>query len=328
VAERLAIESLSITFGPSRVVRDVSFAIAPGEAFGLVGESGSGKSLTCRAILGLLPPRARVSGSICYGDRALLALPAAQMQRLRGSTIGMVFQDPMTALNPVLQVGTSIAQVVSSHERVSGAAARDRAVELLRRVGIRDAQARFRAFPHQFSGGMRQRIVIAMALAARPTLLLADEPTTALDVVVQAGILRLLDQLRREEGMSLLVVSHDFGVIAALCDRVGVMYAGELVETGPTREVLFAPEHPYSIGLIESLPEIGRGDRLMSIPGQPPEPTGIPLGCAFAPRCSLATPECSAGPVPLDAIRPDRSVRCIHRDRTGPLRTRLVSHTR
>jgi oligopeptide/dipeptide ABC transporter ATP-binding protein len=324
VAERLIVDGLSVTFGDNRrAVRDVSFEVAPGQAFGLVGESGSGKSLTCRAILGLLPGRARSSGRILYGQRSLLELDAPAMQRLRGSTIGMVFQDPMTALNPVLRVSDAIAQVVASHERIGGRAARARAVHLMQRVGIRDAERLARAFPHQFSGGMRQRIVIAMALAARPTLLLADEPTTALDVVVQAGILRLLDRLRREDGMSLLLVSHDFGVIANLCDRVGVMYAGELVEVGPRQRILFWPHHPYTIGLIESLPEIGRDQRLRSIAGQPPEPDRLPTGCAFAPRCPIAADPCRVAPIDLLPVIPDHAARCIRWDETAPLRAGL-----
>lgn len=323
-AEPLLVDGLTIRFGDGPpVVRDVGFAVAPGESFGLVGESGSGKSLTCRAILGLLPGRGRATGSITYGPRRLLELRPSEMQKLRGSTVGMVFQDPMTALNPVARVGESIAQVVRDHERLGRSEAHTRAVELMRRVGIRDAEARSRSFPHEFSGGMRQRIVVAMALAAHPTLLLADEPTTALDVVVQAGILRLLDRLRREDGMSLLLVSHDFGVIASLCERVGVMYAGELVEVGPTRDVLFAPAHPYTIGLVESLPESATEGRLRSIRGQPPEPGAIPTGCAFAPRCPLATPECGAAPIALRDLDAGRAARCIHLDRVGSLRDGL-----
>ena len=292
----LRVESLTVAFrgGDHPVVRGVSFDISPGEAVGLVGESGSGKSLTCRAILRLLPRGAAAGGRITYGSRSLLELDGAAMQALRGSTIAMIFQDPMTALNPVLRVGDAIAQVISSHEGVGGRSARTRALDMMERVGIRDAARRAAAFPHEFSGGMRQRIHIAMALAARPTLLLADEPTTALDVIVQAEILRLLDDLRREQGMSLLLVSHDFRVVAGVCDRVGVMYAGELVEIGPTRTVLRRPEHPYTVGLMNSLPEAVTGERLRAIPGAPPDPDHLPRGCAFAPRCPLAADVCGA----------------------------------
>ncbi len=291
--EALEVDRLTVTFARDGrpVVREVSFTIASGEAFGLVGESGSGKSLTCRAILRLLPRGAAASGRILYGGRDLFELTDGQMQALRGSSIAMVFQDPLTALNPVLRVGDAIAQVVQAHARLGLRAARTRAIEMMERVGIRDASRRAAAYPHEFSGGMRQRIHIAMALAARPTLLLADEPTTALDVIVQAEILRLLDTLRREEGMSLLLVSHDFRVVAGLCDRVGVMYAGELVEVGQTRTVLRRPEHPYTIGLMNSLPEAVVGERLRAIPGTPPDPARLPRAARSRPAASSpATP--------------------------------------
>jgi glutathione transport system ATP-binding protein len=318
----LTVERLGVALdgGYSRVLRDLSFEIAPGEAFGLVGESGSGKSMTCRAILGLLPRGAEVTGRIAFAGRALLELSEPQMRRLRGSKIAMIFQDPMSALNPVLRVGSAIAQVIRSHERLDAGAARRRAVELMGRVGIQDAERRARAYPHEFSGGMRQRIVIAMALAARPSLLLADEPTTALDVIVQAGILRLLDRLRREDGMSLLLVSHDLGVVAGVCDRVAVMYAGELVEEGPTARVLFEPHMPYTIGLLDSVPRRAAGARLRSIPGAPPQPLELPPGCAFAPRCGLAAEICRAGPVPPVAIVPGHWARCRRLDQLAALR--------
>ena len=316
--EALEVDGLTVTFaGDERpVVRGVSFTIASGEAFGLVGESGSGKSLTCRAILRLVPRGASVRGRITYGTRRLLELDDREMQALRGSSIAMVFQDPLTALNPVLRVGDSIAQVIQSHAGLSLRASRMRAIEMMERVGIRDAGRRAAAYPHEFSGGMRQRIHIAMALAARPTLLLADEPTTALDVIVQAEILRLLDDLRRQEGMSLLLVSHDFRVVAGLCDRVGVMYAGELVEIGQTRAVLRRPEHPYTIGLMNSLPEAVVGGRLRAIPGTPPDPGRLTHGCAFAPRCELALDACTAAPIGMSEASPGHLARCI---RTGQM---------
>ena len=324
-SQPLTVERLSVAFrGAAPVVRDISFAVAPGEAFGLVGESGSGKSLTLRSILGLLPPGAGVQGRIRYGERSLFELAARDFQSLRGSTIGMVFQDPMTALNPLLRVGEAIAQVVEAHEHVDRAAARRRAIEMLERVGIRDAARRSRAYPHQFSGGMRQRVVIAMALAARPSLLLADEPTTALDVIVQAEILRLLDTLRRADGMSLVLVSHDFGVVAGVCDRVGVMYAGELVEIGGTRDVLFRPRHPYTAGLIASLP-VARGNRrLRPIAGAPPEAGALPAGCAFAARCPLAVDACRVQRIPLVEAEPGRYSRCIRVEHMAELATRDV----
>ena len=247
------------------------------------------------------------------------------MQALRGSSIAMVFQDPLTALNPVLRVGDAIAQVIQAHVGLGLSAARTRAIEMMARVGIRDAGRRAAAYPHEFSGGMRQRIHIAMALAARPTLLLADEPTTALDVIVQAEILRLLDDLRREEGMSLLLVSHDFRVVAGLCDRIGVMYAGELVEVGQTRTVLRRPEHPYTIGLMNSLPEAVVGERLRAIPGVPPDPGHLPGGCAFAPRCELARDPCRAAPIPMLEAARGHWARCIRRDQLDEMRRGLAA---
>ena len=233
----LRVDDLTVAFdgGRTPVVRGVSFAVSPGEAFGLVGESGSGKTLTCRSVLGLLPPASQVGGSIRLGDVPLLELSGRELQRVRGSQVSMVFQDPMTALNPVLRVGDSVAQVIQSHRRVDRRKARAEAVEIMGRVGIRDPARRWRNYPHEFSGGMRQRIVIAMALASRPSLLVADEPTTALDVIVQAGILRLIDRLRREESMSLLLVSHDISIVAGMSERVGVMYAASSSSAGRPR---------------------------------------------------------------------------------------------
>jgi oligopeptide/dipeptide ABC transporter ATP-binding protein len=326
-SEVLDVDGLTVAFAREErpVVRGVSFAIASGEAFGLVGESGSGKSLTCRAVLRLLPRGASATGRITYGSRALLELSDGEMQALRGSSIAMVFQDPLTALNPVLRVGEAIAQVIRSHVGLGVRAARLRAIEMMERVGIRDAGRRAGAYPHEFSGGMRQRIHIAMALAARPTLLLADEPTTALDVVVQAEILHLLDGLRRQEGMSLLLVSHDFRVVAGLCDRVGVMYAGELVEVGRTPVVLRRPEHPYTIGLINSLPEAVVGGRLRAIPGVPPDPGHLPPGCAFAPRCEVAHDSCRAAPIMMSEASPGHWARCIRMDQLDGMRRGLVA---
>jgi oligopeptide/dipeptide ABC transporter ATP-binding protein len=323
----LEVDRLTVTFAREArtVVRNVSFTIAPGEAFGLVGESGSGKSLTCRAILRLMPRGASISGRIMYGGRELFALGDGEMQALRGSSIAMVFQDPLTALNPVLRVGDSIAQVIQAHGGLGRRAARIRAIEMMERVGIRDAGRRAASYPHEFSGGMRQRIHIAMALAARPTLLLADEPTTALDVVVQAEILRLLDDLRRQDGMSLLLVSHDFRVVAGLCDRLGVMYAGELVEVGATQTVLRRPEHPYTIGLMNSLPEAVVGERLRAIPGSPPDPGSLPHGCAFAPRCELARDSCTTAPIALVEAARGHWARCIRRDQLDEMRRGLAT---
>jgi oligopeptide/dipeptide ABC transporter ATP-binding protein len=309
----LVVEDLSVFFdhGRREAVSGLSLKIAPGEALGLVGESGSGKSITSRAILGLLPNGASVSGTIKMEGDSLLQLSPAEMQRLRGARIAMIFQDPMSSLNPVLRVGAAIAQVIRSHERIRPAAAHRRAIELMERVGIRDPAARARSYPHEFSGGMRQRIMIAMALAANPTLLLADEPTTALDVLVQAGILRLLKDLRREKGMALLLVSHDLAVVGSVADRIAVMYAGQIVEEGTATDVLFRPHMPYTVGLIASVRRDKAERRLNSIPGAPPGPIDRPLGCRFALRCPIVVEACRAGPVPPLQIEPGHWARCI-----------------
>ncbi|HZS86240.1 MAG TPA: ABC transporter ATP-binding protein [Chloroflexota bacterium] len=312
----LVVDNLRVWFGHGarrrEVIHGVSFELPAGSSFGLIGESGSGKSLTCRSILRLLPPGGSIGGHIRYGGVDLAGLGEGAMRAYRGSRIGMIFQDPLTALNPVMRVGDAIAQVIAEHGRIGTRPARSAAVEMMERVGILDAARRAHDYPHQFSGGMRQRIVIAMALAAQPTLLLADEPTTALDVIIQAEILRLIDRLRRDRGMSLLLVSHDLGVVASVCEQIGVMYAGELVEIGPTQQLLASPRHPYTRGLLESLPEAGDQGRLRPIPGAPPDPAARPSGCAFAPRCRLATEECRRQPIPLIGVDEHRASRCIH----------------
>jgi oligopeptide/dipeptide ABC transporter ATP-binding protein len=327
----LAVADLTVAFrgGSLPVVRGISFRIAPGEALGLVGESGSGKSLTARAVLGLMPRGAAVGGRIALGRIELSALPERERARLRGGKVAMIFQDPMSSLNPVLRVGDAVAQVVASHGGdPAGAAAR--AIELLRLVGIAEPERRARAFPHEFSGGMRQRIMIAMALAAGPSLLLADEPTTALDVIVQAGILRLVDRLRRERAMALLFVSHDLAVVAQMCDRIAVLYAGEIVEEGPAEAVLNRPRMPYTIGLLRSLPGPRRTGRLPAIPGLPPAPAEIGRGCAFAPRCPIAAEACRTQPIPLLEAAPGHRARCIRldaADQVGPaLAAAAASH--
>ncbi|MGE3334230.1 MAG: ABC transporter ATP-binding protein [Rhodospirillaceae bacterium] len=309
----LSIDNLSIAFdgGQRNAVSGVTLHVPVGEAVGLVGESGSGKSLTSRAALGLIPKNAAVSGQIRLDGQDILTMPPAALRRVRGAGIAMVFQDPMSSLNPVIRVGRAIAQVIQSHEGVSRSEADARAVTLMERVGIREAGARATSFPHEFSGGMRQRIMIAMALAAKPRVLVADEPTTALDVIVQKNILTLLDQLRREEGMGLLLVSHDLAVVASMCSRIAVMYAGQIVEEGPTRDILARPRMPYTAGLLASTRRDKTVKRLTSIPGSPPPPGERAPGCHFAPRCPLAVEVCRAAPVPFTDISAAHRARCV-----------------
>jgi oligopeptide/dipeptide ABC transporter ATP-binding protein len=283
--------------GVVRAVDGVSFTVGEREIVGLVGESGCGKSVTCRTIAGLMPsPPARSTGSVrlaSYGERNLLDLSAGDLQRLRGAHLSMVFQDPMSALNPVMRVGAQIEEAVAAHEKLSGKTRRMRAIELMERVGIPVPERRMRDYPHQFSGGMRQRVLIAMAIAGRPKLLLADEPTTALDVLIQDQILSLLLELQRDFGMSMILVSHDLGVIGEMCDRVAVMYAGEIVELADTATLLEGPRHPYTISLLRSLPDMSSQSRyLRSIGGAPPALVNLPDGCRFAPRCPLALDRC------------------------------------
>ena len=283
--------------GVVRAVDGVSFSVGEREILGLVGESGCGKSVTCRTIAGLMPsPPARSSGHVrlaAYGDRNLLTLSPTELQRLRGEHLSMVFQDPMSALNPVMRVGDQIEEAVKVHERLGSRARRTRAIELMERVGIPVPERRMRDYPHQFSGGMRQRVLIAMAIAGRPKVLLADEPTTALDVLIQDQILSLLLELQRDFGMSMILVSHDLGVVAEMCDRVAVMYAGQIVELADTATLLGGPRHPYTISLLRSLPDVNSESRyLRSIGGAPPALVDVPDGCRFAPRCPLALDRC------------------------------------
>ncbi|MFT8243479.1 dipeptide/oligopeptide/nickel ABC transporter permease/ATP-binding protein [Roseomonas sp. BN140053] len=296
--------------GPIRPVQDVSLRVRAGETLAVVGESGSGKSVTATAVMGLLPPAARVAaGAAWFAGRDLLRLPEPALRRLRGGPMAMVFQDPMSSLNPVHRVGDQVAEAVRAHARVSAAEARARALALFRRVGIADPERRLRAFPHEMSGGMRQRVMIAMALANRPQLLIADEPTTALDVTVQAQILDLLADLQRETGTALVFITHNLGVVAEIADSVTVMYAGQVVEQGDVAAVFGAPLHPYTRALLAAVPE---GDHEPTgIPGVVPSPLAFPVGCRFAPRCAHARPACEAGPPPLEEAGPGRSVRCI-----------------
>jgi oligopeptide/dipeptide ABC transporter ATP-binding protein len=307
--------------GPLTAVDDVSFAVDRGEVFGLVGESGSGKTVTIRSLIGLVAkPGQVVAGSVRYGGQDLLQLDERRLRRVRGREIGMVFQDPATALNPVLRVETQLVEMLRAHGAATRSSAREQAVSLLRAVGIPAPEQRLRDYPHQFSGGMAQRVVIAIAIAANPRLLLADEPTTALDVTIQDQILALLTRLQRERGMGMILVTHNLGVVAETCDRVGVMYAGQLVEVAPTREILRAPKHPYTLGLLNCVPRVEqRSAELRPIPGAIPDLVHPPAGCRFHPRCPLATEACRRGPIPLAELGGGRWSACIYHQRVGEL---------
>jgi oligopeptide/dipeptide ABC transporter ATP-binding protein len=294
----LEVSGLRVAFateeGRVQAVDDVSLSVGEREILAVVGESGSGKSVTALTVMGLTRGRnSRIEGSVRFAGEELLEASDERMRRIRGSGISMVFQDPMSALNPVMRVGAQIEEAVAAHEKLSGRARRTRAIELMERVGIPVPERRMRDYPHQFSGGMRQRVLIAMAIAGRPKLLLADEPTTALDVLIQDQILSLLLELQRDFGMSLILVSHDLGVIGEMCDRVAVMYAGEIVELSDTATLLGGPRHPYTISLLRSLPDVTSQSRyLRSIGGAPPALVDLPGGCRFAPRCPLALDRC------------------------------------
>ena len=299
----LELRDLCIDFrtraGLVRAVDRVSFSVAPGEILGLVGESGSGKTVSMLAALGLITdPNATVSGSARFRGRELVGLPHRQLRVIRGAEIAMVFQDPMSAMNPVHPIGWQITEQIRAHQRVTGRAARARAVELLGLMGIPAPADAYHRYPHQLSGGMRQRAMIAMALSCDPALLIADEPTTALDVTVQAQIIALLRDLRRDFGSGIVLITHDMGVVAALADRVVVMYAGRIAERGPVRQVLDHPAHPYTRGLLAAIPPMAgeKPRRLPAIPGAPPSPAARPAGCAFAPRCPDRFAPCDALP--------------------------------
>ncbi len=286
---------LQTSRGPALAVRDLSFTLEKGATLGLVGESGCGKSITALAVLGLLPENAVVSGSIRLDGVELVGLGEDALCRLRGSRIGMIFQEPMTALNPVHSIGRQVAEPLRLHRDTSPEDARRQAIALLDRVGIPNAAGRFDAYPHQFSGGQRQRITIAMALACNPDILIADEPTTALDVTVQGQVLRLISELVQERGMGLILISHDLGVIAQNVSRMMVMYGGSVVESGPTKAVFTHRAHPYTRGLFGARPQLGaaRGARLVTIPGSVPELVDLPPGCRFEGRCHYAVAQCA-----------------------------------
>jgi peptide/nickel transport system ATP-binding protein len=302
--------------GRVSAVSDVSLEIRPGEIFGLVGESGCGKTTLALALMRLLPRTAGVAGSISFQGREILALDDEEMRALRGDRVSMVFQDPLTSLDPAFSIGSQVAETIRAHRDVARDAARERAVALLKEVGIPAAAERYDDPPHRLSGGMRQRVVIATALANEPALLLADEPTTALDVTIQAQILDLLRELRARHGTAIVLITHDLGVIAQLCDRVGVMYAGQLVEVAPVERIFASPSHPYTQALLEALPaaEVERGS-LRVIEGRVPDLADPPPGCRFSTRCPYAMPECERVP-PLALETDDHAVACWLRDAT------------
>ncbi|AGT07332.1 ABC transporter ATP-binding protein [Paracoccus aminophilus] len=314
----LSVENLSVAFGPARPVAGVSFKVNPRETLAIVGESGSGKSLTALAMMGLLPGNAKTSGAIRIatpaGPADMLSLPEKQRRRLRGSEVAMVFQEPMTSLNPVHTIGHQIGEVLIAHENLGKAARRARVIELLNLVRIPDAERRIDDYPHQLSGGMRQRVMIAIAVACRPRILIADEATTALDVTIQAQILQLLDQLRRELDMAVVLITHDLGIVSQWADRVVVMYAGHHVEEGPPDTVFAQPAHPYTSGLLAASPRLHgkqtyRDAALTEIPGSITSAKGE-RGCPFRPRCQRAAPICAEA-IPASTVEPgDRRVAC------------------
>jgi oligopeptide/dipeptide ABC transporter ATP-binding protein len=311
----LRVEGLTTRFdtpgGPLLAVNDVSFTIRSGETLGLVGESGSGKSVTAFSIVRLVQPPGRITaGRVVFQDRDLLTLPDDRMREVRGAGIGFVFQEPMAALNPVMRIGAHIAEALRVHGLASRSDARTRAIDLLRAVKITDPERRVDDYPHQLSGGMRQRVMIAIALACRPPLVIADEPTTALDVTVQAQILELLRDMKREFGISLLLITHDFGVVAENADRVAIMYAGRIVEQGPVRDIFRQPAHPYTRGLLASIPGGLPGARLRAIDGTVPNLAALPPGCSFAPRCGARLPQCERTFPGEATVAAGHAVRC------------------
>ncbi len=311
-APLVAIRGLQVAFGGQAALRGIDLDVAPGEAVGLVGESGCGKSVTWLAALGLLPVRAAVAGSVRIGGEELLNAPPAVLEGVRGGRIAMIFQDPASSLNPVHRVGRQIAEALALHQGMTGAAAQAEAKRLLDQVGMPDASRRLNAYPHELSGGQNQRVMIAIALAGRPELLVADEPTTALDVTIQAQILDLLQALRRETGMALVLISHDLGVVAETCARVAVMYAGRIVEQAPTSRLFAAPTHPYTQGLLGALPPLDGPRRpLSAIPGGVPEPWAMPPGCAFAPRCAHRSAACDTATPATIALVEGHAAACL-----------------
>lgn len=320
----LDVKNLCVDFhtdqGTVHAVRDISFSVGESEAVGIVGESGSGKSVTMYSVMGLLAGNGSITGgSVSLNGQEITesAFPDHKayeeaMSRIRGNQMAMIFQDPMTFLNPVVKIGKQITEVIKNHQKVTDAKARARAIELMGQVGIPSPEKRLNQYPHEFSGGMRQRIIIAIALANNPKLIIADEPTTALDVTIQAQVLELMNELKEKLRTSLLLITHDLGVVAQVCDRVAIMYAGEIVESGTIAEVFDHPHHPYTIGLFGSIPSLDEtAEKLKPIQGQMPDPTELPEGCAFAPRCPYATGACRTRKPEMTGVGGTQMVRCL-----------------
>ncbi len=307
--------------GIVQAVDGITYDVAPGETVAVVGESGCGKSVSAMSILRLIPdpPGKIVSGSIIFDGKDLLALSEADMRDVRGRDIGMIFQEPMTSLNPVLTIERQITETLEEHLGSTHEAARERALEMLNLVGISEPERRLKQYPHHLSGGMRPRVMIAMALACGPKLIIADEPTTALDVTIQAQILELMKELTRELGVAMIIITHTLGVVARYADRVNVMYAGRIIESGTAEDIYHNPKHPYTLALLRSVPrmDVARGQKLQPVDGQPPDLTKLDEGCAFRPRCKFATEQCARAKPTLDEVSPGHISACWEKDRVG-----------